>query len=70
MDPQLARVRISSPGLVSVIKQLLSRKNIDRTISAPTFHYPKYGFGMIPERLKEKSEANGANFTWELKLKN
>jgi len=69
LDPQLARVRISSPGLVSVIKQLLSRKNIDRTISAPTFHYPKYGFGMIPERLKENSEANGAKFHLGVKVK-
>jgi len=69
LDPQLAKVRISSPGLVSVVKQLLSRKNVDRTISAPTFHYPKYGFGMIPERLRLKSEANGAKFHLGVKVK-
>ena len=69
LDPQLARVRISSPGLVSVIKQLLSRKNIDKTISAPTFHYPKYGFGMIPQKLRERSEANGVRFHCGVKVK-
>jgi protoporphyrinogen oxidase len=69
LDPNLARVRISSPGLVSVIKQLLSPKKVDRTISAPTFHYPKYGFGMIPEKLKEKSEANGVKFHLGVKVK-
>lgn len=69
LDPNLARVRISSPGLVSVIKQLLSPRKVDRTISAPTFHYPKYGFGMIPEKLKEKSEANGVKFHLGVKVK-
>jgi protoporphyrinogen oxidase len=52
-----------------VIKQLLSPKKVDRTISAPTFHYPKYGFGMIPEKLKEKSEANGVKFHLGVKVK-
>lgn len=69
LDPQLARVRISSPGLVSVIKQLLSRKSVDKTISAPNFHYPKYGFGMIPEKLKEKSESRGVKFHLGVKVK-
>lgn len=69
LDPHLAEVRISSPGLVSVMKQLLSRKKIDKTISAPNFHYPKYGFGMIPEKLKQKSEANGVKFHLGVKVK-
>jgi len=66
LDRKLAEVRISSPGLLSVIKDvvtgaLLNTKS-DKNISAPTFHYPKYGFGKIPEHLYEKSKANGVNF--------
>lgn len=62
LDKRLAEVRISSPGLVSVIKQLLFRSKIDGSISAPTFHYPKYGFGMIPSRFEEKGRNNGVQF--------
>ncbi len=61
LDRKLAEVRISSPGLVSVIKQLLFSKK-DRTLSAPKFHYPRFGYGRIPEKLKEKAEKNGAQF--------
>lgn len=62
LDKKLAEVRISSPGLVSVIKQVLFSRKVDRTVSAPEFHYPKEGFGKIPEKLKEKAEENGARF--------
>lgn len=62
LDKKLAEVRISSPGLVAVIKQVLFSKKVDRTVSAPEFHYPKEGFGRIPQRLKEKAEENGAQF--------
>jgi len=62
LDKRLAEVRISSPGLLSVLKNVLFSKKVDRSISAPEFHYPKKGFGEIPKRLKEKSEANGVVF--------
>jgi len=58
LDRKLAEVRISSPGLVAVMKQILLNR-ADRTVSAPTFHYPKLGYGMIPQRLKEGVEKNG-----------
>lgn len=62
LDRKLAEVRISSPGMISVIKQIIFRSKIDGTISAPNFHYPKFGYGMIPQRLKEAAEKNGAIF--------
>ena len=62
LDKRLAEVRISSPGLVAVIKQVLFSKKVDRNVSAPEFHYPKNGFGEIPKRLKEKSEENGVQY--------
>lgn len=62
LDRKLAEVRISSPGLLSVVKQMLFRSRIERTISAPTFHYPRHGYGMIPDRLKEGAEKGGAKF--------
>jgi len=62
LDKKLAEVRISSPGLVGVIKQVLFEKKVDRTVSAPEFHYPKEGFGRIPEKLKTKAQENGAKF--------
>lgn len=68
LDRKLAEVRISSPGLLSVVKQILFPSKIDRTLSAPTFHYPKYGYGMIPKRLEEMSRANGVQFHLGSKL--
>lgn len=62
LDKRLAEVRISSPGLVAVIKQVLFAKKVDRSVSAPEFHYPKNGFGEIPRRLKEKSETQGVHY--------
>ncbi len=62
LDRKLAEVRVSTPGLMAVIKQVLFKSKVDRTVSAPMFHYPKYGYGMIPQRLQEKSEANGAKY--------
>lgn len=62
LDRKLAEVRISSPGLLSIVKQMLFRSRIDRTISAPTFHYPRRGYGRIPDRLKEAAERGGARF--------
>jgi len=62
LDRKLAEVRVSSPGLMAVIKQVLFKSKVDRTVSAPMFHYPKYGYGMIPQRLQEKSQANGATY--------
>jgi protoporphyrinogen oxidase len=61
LDRRLAEVRISSPGLVSVIKQALFSK-VDRKLSAPVFHYPKLGFGRIPERFQAAAEKNGVRF--------
>jgi protoporphyrinogen oxidase len=68
LDRRLAEVRISSPGLVAVLKQVLFSKKVDRTVSAPEFHYPKSGFGRIPARLMEKAKANGANFHLGVKV--
>lgn len=68
LDRKLAEVRISSPGLISVVKQLLFRSKIDRTISAPTFHYPKLGYGRIPERLKEACLKQGVHFHLNSKI--
>ncbi len=62
LDRKLAEVRVSSPGLMAVIKQVLFQQKVDRTVSAATFHYPKLGYGMIPQRLEEKSRANGARY--------
>jgi protoporphyrinogen oxidase len=62
LDRKLAEVRISAPGLIAVIKQALLGSRVDRTLSAPTFHYPKHGYGMIPQKLKEAAEKAGANF--------
>ncbi|MEZ4751958.1 MAG: FAD-dependent oxidoreductase [Bdellovibrionota bacterium] len=62
LDRKLAEVRISSPGLLSVVKQLLFRSKIDKTIQAPKFHYPQMGYGRIPEKMKEIAEKNGASF--------
>lgn len=69
LDRKLAEVRISSPGLISVVKQLLFRNKIDKSISAPKFHYPKYGYGMIPQRLEEKCRENGVQFALGSKIK-
>lgn len=62
LDRRLAEVRISSPGLIAVLKQVLFKKKVDRTVSAPEFHYPKRGFGQIPLKLMEKAKANGVQF--------
>jgi len=62
LDRKLAEVRISSPGLMSVIKQILFPSKISKEISAPKFHYPKKGFGMIPLRLQQAAEKNGVHF--------
>jgi protoporphyrinogen oxidase len=62
LDRKLAEVRVSSPGLFAILKQVLLQRQADKTVSAATFHYPKLGYGMIPERLKEKSSHNGAQF--------
>lgn len=68
LDRRLAEVRISSPGLVSVIKNAVFQKE-DKKISAPSFHYPKYGFGMIPERLRTLAEKNGVKFHLGVNIK-
>jgi protoporphyrinogen oxidase len=62
LDRKLAEVRVSSPGLLAIIKQVILQRKADKTVSAATFHYPKYGYGMIPERLREKSSLNGTTF--------
>ncbi|MCB0417845.1 MAG: FAD-dependent oxidoreductase [Bdellovibrionales bacterium] len=62
LDRKLAEVRISSPGLLSVVKQLLFRSKIDKSIQAPKFHYPQMGYGRIPEKMREIAERNGATF--------
>ncbi|MFM8268964.1 MAG: FAD-dependent oxidoreductase [Pseudomonadota bacterium] len=62
LDRRLAEIRISSPGLVAVLKQVLFSKKVDRTVSAPEFHYPKQGFGQIPKKLMQKAESNGVKF--------
>ncbi|NBW98386.1 FAD-dependent oxidoreductase [bacterium] len=62
LDRRLAEIRISSPGLVAVLKNVLFSKKVDRNVSAPEFHYPKAGFGRIPAKLREKAEANGVKF--------
>ncbi|NBT58886.1 FAD-binding protein [bacterium] len=68
LDRRLAEVRISSPGLVAVLKQVLFSKKVDRTVSAPEFHYPKKGFGQIPLKLMEKARANGVHFHLGVKV--
>lgn len=68
LDRKLGEVRISSPGLISVIKQALMPKE-DRTLNAPVFHYPRQGYGRIPARLAEISEKNGAHFHLGAKLR-
>lgn len=62
LDRKLAEVRVSAPGLFAILKQLLLKTSVDRTVNAPSFHYPRLGYGMIPDRLKEKAEQNGAQF--------
>jgi protoporphyrinogen oxidase len=68
LDRKLAEVRISSPGLIAVIKQALMPKE-DRSVSAPVFHYPKQGYGRIPARLAEVAKKNGAQFHLGAKLR-
>jgi protoporphyrinogen oxidase len=69
LDRKLAEVRISAPGLIAIIKQAILGAR-DRTFSAPTFHYPKFGYGMIPQRLQEAAEKNGVKFHLSSKLLN
>lgn len=67
LDRKLAEVRISSPGLWAVIKQALFSR-VDRKISAPSFHYPKEGYGRIPQRLYEIAKKNGVHFHMGTKI--
>jgi len=54
LSEELARRRIPIPNVFSFISNTLSGAKNKPDVSAEYFYYPKYGFGMICEKLEEK----------------
>jgi protoporphyrinogen oxidase len=56
---ELAETRIRVPNIKEMFKEVVLRIKPDRLVNAPTFFYPKYGIGMIPDKMLEKLEELG-----------
>ncbi len=51
---ELAETRISVPNIKEMFKEVVLRIKPDRAVNAKTFFYPKYGIGMIPDKMISK----------------
>lgn len=60
---ELAETRIRVPRLTEMFKELLLGIKPQRVVNAPRFYYPRYGIGMIPQRLCERITALGGRVT-------
>ena len=56
---ELAETRIRVPNIKEMFKEVILRIKPDRLVNAPTFFYPKYGIGMIPDKMFAKLEELG-----------
>ncbi|MBN1299259.1 MAG: NAD(P)-binding protein [Actinobacteria bacterium] len=51
---ELAETRIRVPDIKEIFKEIVLRKKPERIFNAKTFIYPKYGVGMITDKMREK----------------
>ena len=56
---ELAETRIRVPNIREMFKEVVLRIKPDRLVNARTFFYPKYGIGMIPDKMAEKLKKLG-----------
>ncbi len=59
LSADLAEARIPSGGPLDLILRLLKLKESSQDVDAPFFLYPRGGFGVFPERLREEIEKAG-----------
>ncbi|GAF69989.1 unnamed protein product, partial [marine sediment metagenome] len=58
LSKDLAITRISMPGMIQMLKLMLTGKKPDQSVSAEYFYYPKKGIIQITEKLAEKMKKN------------
>lgn len=61
LDKDLAATRVAAPNLLEMIKQMIFKVKSKTTISADFFHYPKYGSGILLDRLATKINKTGGH---------
>jgi protoporphyrinogen oxidase len=56
---ELAETRIRVPNIKEMFKEVILRIKPDRVVNAKTFFYPRYGIGMITDKMRENLENLG-----------
>lgn len=56
---ELAETRIRVPNIREMFKEVILRRKPDRLVNAKTFFYPRYGIGMIPDRMLDRLKGLG-----------
>ena len=56
---ELAETRIRVPNIKEMFKETILGIKPNRVVNAETFFYPKYGIGMIPDKMRMRLEALG-----------
>jgi len=51
---ELAETRIRVPTIKEMFKEVVLKKKPERVVNAETFFYPRYGIGMIPDKMCAK----------------
>lgn len=58
LSADLARRRIVTPGMLTLLKRVLLGHS-DKQAPSPVFHYPKMGIGRMSERIRDRITAAG-----------
>lgn len=61
----LAKRRVSGSSVLKILRKVLKQVPGFGAKKASGFYYPRYGFGLISERLRESAERHGAQITLE-----